>query len=106
MILLQKKDSGKEVEVSPGDNVEVQLGGSGGTGYWWYITERDPKHLELLSEETKPASDPKLMGGPVTGVWRFSVRESGTTTLVMKYYRVWEGQERAAEEFSVVLRIK
>lgn len=106
MVTLQKADSGRPVEVKSGDVVQVELMGSGGTGYWWYVTTIDSKYLEKISETTIPNPDPKLMGGPVKGIWRFAVKDPGTTELVMKYYRVWEGQEKASDQFAVPLTIR
>ncbi len=105
VVILHKQDNGREVQVKAGDAIQVELEGAGGTGYWWYVTGLDAARLEVLSEETKAPSDKKLLGGPVTGVWRFKAKEPGKTQLIMKYYRVWEGPEKAADQFSVVLNI-
>ena len=105
MIVLQKADSRREIEVRPGDVVQIELPGAGGTGYWWYVTRIEKRYAELLSEETKSPAERKP-GGPVHGVWRFKMREQGRTELVMKYYRVWEGPDKAVDEFSLTLSIK
>jgi predicted secreted protein len=107
VVILQKEDSGREVQAKSGDVIQVELQGAGGTGYWWYVTNLDKTRAEVVSEETKPAlSDKKLVGGPTTGVWRFKAKEPGRTELIMKYYRVWEGPEKAEGQFSVILNIK
>ena len=105
MIVLQKADSGREIQVRPGDIIQIELPGTGGTGYWWYVTRSDERYVELLAEETKISAE-KKPGGPVQGVWRFKMREPGRTELVMKYYRVWEGPDKAVDEFSIILNIK
>jgi predicted secreted protein len=107
VVILQKEDSGREVDIKSGDVIQIELSGSGGTGYWWYVTNLDKTRAEVVSEETKPAlSDKKLLGGPTTGVWRFKAKEPGRAELIMKYYRVWEGPEKAEGQFSVILNIK
>ncbi|HUJ90151.1 MAG TPA: protease inhibitor I42 family protein [Syntrophorhabdales bacterium] len=106
VVILHKQDSGREVQVKSGDVIQVELDGSGGTGYWWYVTGLDAARAELVSEETKPPSDKKLLGGPVTGIWRFKAKEPGRTDLTMKYYRVWEGPGAAVDQFSVMLNIR
>ena len=106
VVILQKEDSGREVVVKSGDVIQIELSGSGGTGYWWYVTKMDSKYAELVSEETKAPSDKKLLGGPTKGTWRFKAKEPGKTDLIMKYYRAWEGPEKAVDEFSVILNIK
>jgi predicted secreted protein len=106
VVILQKEDSGREVVMKSGDVIQIELSGSGGTGYWWYVTKMDSKYAELVSEETNPPPDKKLLGGPTKGIWRFKAKEPGKTDLIMKYYRVWEGPEKAVDEFSVILNIK
>ena len=106
VVVIHKEDNGRELQVKSGDVIQVELSGPGATGYWWYAAGLDPARLELLSEETNPPPDKKLMGGPVTGIWRFKTKEPGKTNLTMKYYRVWEGPEKAVDQFSVVLDIR
>ena len=106
VVILHKQDNRREVQVKSGDVIQVELSGAGATGYWWYVTGLDSARIELLSEETSPPSDKKLLGGPVTGVWRFRAKEPGKTDLTMKYYRVWEGPEKAVDQFSVTLTIR
>ncbi len=106
VVTLHKSDNGRQVDVKPGDVVQVELSGSGGTGYWWHVTKLDTACAELVSEETKPAADPKLLGGPVQGIWRFKAKTAGKTDLVMKYYRVWEGPDKSEDQFSVVFNIR
>ena len=106
VVILQKEDSGREVEVKSGDVIEIELSGSGGTGYWWYVTKINPKHTELVSEETRVPSDRKMLGGPTKGIWRFKAKEPGKTDLIMKYYRIWEGPDKAVDQFSAILDIR
>jgi predicted secreted protein len=105
VVKLEKQDSGREVDVKSGDIIQVELSGSGGTGYWWYVTTMDAGHMELLAEETRVPAE-KKPGGPVLGIWRIKAKGQGKTDLIMKYYRVWEGPEKAADQFLVILNIK
>ena len=105
MVTLQKTDSGRQIEVSPGTAVRIELPGSGGTGYWWYVTRIDTRYAELVSEETKQLGERKP-GGPVQGIWLIKAKEPGRTEVVLKYYRVWEGPDKAEDQFSIILNIK
>ena len=105
VVILQKEDSGRKVDVKSGDIIQIELSGSGGTGYWWYVTKMDAKFAELVSEETKTLAE-KRPGGPVKGIWRIKLKAQGRTDLVIKYYRVWEGPQKAAEQFSVILNVR
>ena len=104
-VILNKQDSGKEISSKPGQVIQVQLEGMGGTGYWWYVQNLDTRHVELLSEKTKAVSDGRV-GGPVLGLWTFRVKEPGTTEIKMDYFRSWEGVASALEHFRVKITVK
>ncbi len=104
-VILQKQDSGKEITVKAGQVIQVQLEGMGGTGYWWYVQNLDPRHLQLLSEKTKVISEGRV-GGPVLGLWNFRIKERGATQIKMDYYRKWEGVAKALEHFQVRIRVE
>ena len=106
VVILHKEDSGRELQMRSGDIIQLELGGAGTTGYWWHAAGLDSARVELLSEETNPSPDKKLMGGSVMGIWRFKAKMPGKTDLTMKYYRVWEGPEKAVDQFSVILDIR
>ena len=106
VVILHKQDNGRELQVKSGDVIQVELDGAGATGYWWHATGLDSGRIELLSEETSASADKKLLGGPVKGAWRFKAKLPGKTELSMRYYRVWEGPEKAVDQFSVILDIK
>jgi hypothetical protein len=52
------------------------------------VQNLDARHLELLSEKTRAASDGRV-GGPVLGLWTFQAKEPGSTEIKMDYYRKW-----------------
>jgi predicted secreted protein len=104
-LILQKKDNGKEITLKTDQIVQVQLAGIGGTGYWWYVQGPDARHLELVSEKTRAASDGRV-GGPVLGIWTFRANKPGITEIKMDYYRTWEGVEKAIEKYRVKVTIE
>jgi len=104
-VILQKQDGGKEITVKAGQIIQIQLEGMGGTGFWWYIQNLDTRLVEPLSENTKAASDGRV-GGPVLGLWTFLAQEPGTAQLMLDYYRIWEGSEKAADHFQVKIKIE
>ena len=104
-VILNKQDSAKEISAKPGQVIQVQLEGMGGTGYWWYVQNLDARHVELLSEKTKAASEGRV-GGPVLGLWTFRVKEPGTTEIKMDYFRSWEGVASALEHFRVKITVE
>jgi len=104
-LILQKQDNGKEISLKPGQTVQVQLAGVGGTGYWWYVQGPEARHLQLVSEKTR-AEPGGRVGGPVLGLWTFQAKERGSTEIKMDYYRKWEGLEKAIEKFRVKVTIE
>jgi len=104
-MIISEQDNGKEIAVGCGDRFEIELEQTGGTGYAWHMTDLNTDYIRLLGEETKPMSE-GAVGGSVRKIWRFETLKSGTTRIVMKHYRVWEGADRATGTFSVTLLIR
>jgi len=104
-IVIAKKDNGGEITVRNNDIFELQLESHGGTGYIWGFDVLNPEYLEVLKEETKSKSGTGMTGGPVTHIWTIRAKKPGTTEISMNYYRPWEGKEKAADRFTVKLRI-
>jgi len=104
-VILRKGDHGKEFTLKRGEVFEIQLEGTGGTGYGWHVRDLDTGHLDLLGEKTKADSSGRL-GGPVLGLWTFRAKEPGNTEIKLDYYRPWEGLQKAAEYFRVKIIIQ
>ncbi|MEW6585916.1 MAG: protease inhibitor I42 family protein [Nitrospirota bacterium] len=105
MIIISEQDNEKEIAVGCGGRFEIEMEQTGGTGYAWHITDLNNDYIRLLGEETRPMSE-GAVGRPVKKIWRFETLKSGTTHIVMKNYRVWEGADRAIGTFSVTLLIR
>lgn len=105
VVVLKKQDSGKEIDVKRGDVIQIELEGMGGAGYAWYLGDLDTQYIELLSQETKVLSGGRI-GAPVLGIWRFSVKEKGTTQIGMDHYRQWEGVGKSTDHFWIKLNIR
>jgi predicted secreted protein len=103
-MVLTKADNGKTVEARRGDVIRIELDGSGGTGYWWYFDDLDGGSVQIISESTRSTS--VLTGGPTTGIWILAVIKPGDVVVTMRYYRIWEGKEKAADTFSVTLNAR
>jgi len=104
-VILQKQDSGKEITVKVGQDVQIELEGLGGTGYWWYVENFDAQRMELLSEKTKSVSDGRA-GRPVLGLWTFRAKNPGTVEIQLDYYRIWEGSAKAIDHFQVRIKVE
>jgi predicted secreted protein len=99
------KDDGRDVAVSVGDVIKVELEFQGGTGYSWYVDGLDETRLTALGVITVDTADKGVVGGPVQGVWSFKAAAPGDTVLRMLYYRVWEKNKSALKSFTVKFHI-
>jgi predicted secreted protein len=107
-VIIKKEDNNKELTIQKGDIVQIELEGTGSTGYWWHIvpdSESTPEYLQLVSEETTALTEGKT-GAPAMGIWRFKALKQGAADISMAYYRTWEGRERALDHFSIRLTIE
>lgn len=85
-----------------GDMGEVRLQENGNTGYEWEV-EIQGKNLELWSDERDDAGD--AWGSSYARTWRFRSTETGTSKLIFRYFRSWEGAENAIQtlEYEVIV---
>ena len=104
-MVIVKKDNGKEITVRNNDIFELQLESHGGTGYIWGFEVLIPDYFEVLKEETMSESKKGMTGGPVMHIWTIRAKKPGTTEMSMSLYRPWEGKDKAADRFTVKLRI-
>ena len=105
MMRIKRNDNGKEITVSRGNLVEVSLESQGATGYLWRFDGIDADFIDVVREETAIESAPGLTGGPVIHTWTLLIKKEGATEIRMSYYRPWEGKDKAADTFTVRLRI-
>ncbi len=106
-ILLDMNSSGKRVELKVGGEIQIELQGIGSTGYSWYFDQLDLDLFELIEEERKEIrKDPNVLtGGPLQYIWKLKSKRSGTSTIRMDYFRIWEGKEKAIQRFKVRIDI-
>jgi predicted secreted protein len=104
-LTLTKAHSGQTIALNLGDVLQIELPATGGTGYTWMLTTPGAPCLELLSQTTRAVGETRP-GSPVMQVWRFQARQAGATEVNLAYYRPWEGVGKAADHFSIKIRIK
>ena len=100
---LSAKDSGKTVQVHPGDEIVVTLDSNASTGFRWVLTRApDAQVVELLgSDYVTPEST--LLGAGGQEVWRFRASGEGTSTLQLTYQRA--SGETAGEPFEITVDV-
>lgn len=98
--------NGSKIELRPGDEIEIELQGAGGTGYAWYFEELDNDFFELIHEGRKiQQKSRELVGSPILYTWVFKAQKIGKTAIKMSCYRIWEGKDSAVQRFEVEINI-
>jgi predicted secreted protein len=107
-VMLDTNSNGKQVEVRIGDEINIELVGAGGTGYWWYFDKLDRNFFEFVGEETRLAGkgEKEVTGGPIIGTWKLRAKKAGRSIIRMKYYRAWEKSSGAINQFEVSVDIR
>jgi predicted secreted protein len=106
-LLLDINSNGKKIELRVGDEIGIELKVTGSAGYAWYFDKLDPDFFELLSEERKVVTSEKgdLVGTPMLKVWKLRAKKPGTSMIRMSYYRLWEGKDKAVNQFEILVDI-
>ena len=89
----------KEIYLKKGKIFEIHLEENPSTGYEWHFFQLDKDLFEIISIEKQPKS--KFIGAPVISIWEIKALKSGESKIIMKYYRDWEGVEKAVDNFEV-----
>jgi inhibitor of cysteine peptidase len=76
-----------QVELAPGQDLEIALPLNAGTGYAWRL---DHEALALLSGGSSFTTDAKAPGAPVRMVYRYTAVARGRTDLAFTLKRPWE----------------
>ncbi len=102
---LKKADSGREITVRVGEVIRIELEQAGATGYLWEPRNLDTGRFEVLGVETQTAVSPGITGAPVIKIWSIKALREGKSELKFFYYRPWEGEKNAVDEFFLKVRI-
>jgi predicted secreted protein len=105
MKLIEQQDNEKEITVTAGTTLQIELEEIGGTGYLWEFDSIDQEYCEVLKGETKRIDPNKLTGAPIIKRWQVRTKKPGETEIKMRYYRVWEGKDSSIKKFSVKINI-
>ena len=98
--------NGSKIELHPGDEIEIELQGAGGTGYAWHFDELDDNFFESIHEGRKIQEKGRgFAGSPTLYTWVFKVKKIGKGVIKMSYYRIWEGKDSAVRRFEVEINV-
>jgi len=106
--MLAEGDSGRTVEVNPGERIVVRLGANRGTGYAWSLLTSGSNALTRLAsaEFTPDAEVAGKAGGGGTESWYFQASRSGQQELRFEYRRSWEVNVPAAKSTNYSIKVR
>ena len=99
-------ESGKQIDLAPGDSLIVTLDSNPSTGFAWSISAiTDEGVIDDVDSEFVGA-DTGMMGAGGQEVWTFEALDEGTSTIEMQYSRSWETGVEPAATFNVTVIVK
>lgn len=100
--VITKSDNNKNIIVKPGDIVQIELNVQGGTGYTWDIDKISTECFEVIKHESKFDTEEEVAGRPVTKIWKLKIRNKCDSPIKFILYRIWEGKEKAIDNFQII----
>lgn len=107
-IALAEAESGKAIEVSPGERVIVRLAANHTTGYRWSLLTSGAEALTRLAagEYAEEFGANGKAGAGGTESWYFQAARSGEEQLRFEYRRPWEENVPAAKSAHFTVRVR
>ena len=93
-------NDGQTIFLRRGHFVNLNLIANPSTGYSWNLETLDEDVVASYCETCIPIP-PVMEGSPCDNKWFFEAVGPGRTSMVLKYYRVWEGPSSTLDTFSV-----
>ena len=105
LLSLGKNDNGRQVQLQPGQKMDVVLFENSTTGYQWRIVSVDGNVLEeTVKPDFKPASG--LLGAGGKKTFHFRAGAKGKTVLRLAYRRPWEANVPPIKTFAVWITVR
>ena len=106
-VTLAEGDSGKVIDVGPGERVIVRLASNRSAGYSWALLTSGSDALTRLASEYTQVVDPDgKPGAPGVESWYFQAKGSGRQELRFEYRRPWERNVPATKITSYTIRVR
>jgi inhibitor of cysteine peptidase len=103
---LTAEDSGQEIHLEPGEEVEIILDSNPTTGYEWTLAKLDEAVLVQSGEVDYVADEPVAPGSGGLDSWRFEAVAPGTTTLRLEYAASYESNPEPVEVFVITVIVE
>ena len=110
-LVVTDRDNGASVVMRQNETLWVVLSSNGGTGYSWDIERLDANRIVSLGQASRPSPGTALPNGralPMAGApqqisYLFRMARPGSSELVLRLWRPWEGAASAVERFRLRL---
>ena len=100
-IYLSKRDDGRQLRLSVGDTLTVELKSNPTTGFRWMVPEEGAKDVLKLNSDEFFAPGTDLCGAPGRQKLSFTAASPGETELRIVYIRPWKKDAPPAQKFTV-----
>lgn len=110
-LVVTARDNGASVVMRQNETLWVVLSSNAGTGYSWEIEQLDTGRIVSLGQASRPSPGTALPDGralPMAGApqqisFLFRMARPGSSELVLRLWRPWEGPASAVERFRLRL---
>ena len=104
-VILTQADQGKSIQVSSGEHIIVRLGENPTTGYGWAIDQINPEVVSPIGSDYAPASGSGIGGGGER-TFAFTAVKAGSSQILLKLWRKWEGDKSVRQRFGVTIQVQ
>ncbi len=98
------EDEGREIEVHPGDEFEINLPETRTAGYRWKAERVAEPACELLSDQSESATG--SVGGSGSHYFHFRAVSAGSGEIKLYYGRSWEQEKGPAKTFALRVHVR
>jgi len=103
-----QKDVSREINVSCGKTIQVNLCANPTTGFEW--EEAEISDTGVLGQSSRKFIGPDSVpppppGSPGQEVWTFEALGKGSSTVTIRYSRPWEGGEKGVWTFTLDVKV-
>ena len=100
------EDSGKEYNLSVGEEFQVRLWDNPTTGYVWTILKSSSPNIELERKEFLPPKEPNVVGASGVRVLVLKATKPGEAILHLGLKRPWETEDKCDRTYSLKLVVE
>ena len=104
-IVLTEKDNGRQLRLTYGDTLTVELKSNPSTGYRWQTADAGENGVLKAEKDEFIAPDTTRCGAPGLQRLSFTPAAPGETTLHLVYVRPWQKNAPPARSFRVTVSV-